>query len=166
MELFTPEVSLIFWMLIPFLVVFFILAKFAWPAILKGVEERNKFIDDSLLMAQQARDQLSKIKEESDALIAEARKEQALIKAEATKNREQIIRDAKEKAGVEAASVLESARKQLLLEKEDAVRDIRRMVAGLSVEISEKVLREKLNTQKSQMEIIDRLLNEVNIPKS
>lgn len=166
MELFTPEVSLIFWMLIPFLVVAFITGKYIWPAILNGVNERNKHIDESLLMAQQARDQLAKIKTDSDALIAEARKEQSNILAEASKAREQIIKDAKDKAGVEASVVLENARKQLLVEKEDAIRDIRRMVAGLSVEISEKVLREKLSTQKSQMEIIDRLLNEVNIPKS
>ena len=163
MELFTPEVGLIFWMLIPFLVVFFILAKFAWPAILKGVETRNKHIDESLLMAQQAKDQLAKVKADSEALIAEARKEQTEILAEAAKMRDQIIRDAKDKAGVEAAAVLENARHQLQLEKEDAIRGVRRMVAGLSVEIAEKVLREKLSAEKAQMQMIDRLLDEVNI---
>lgn len=163
MELFTPEVGLIFWMLIPFLVVFFILAKFAWPAILKGVDARNKFIDESLLMAQQAKDQLAKVKADSEALIAEARKEQTEILAEAAKMRDQIIREAKDKAGLEAAAVLENARRQLQLEKEDAIRDVRRMVASLSVEIAEKVLREKLSAEKAQMQMIDRLLDEVNI---
>ena len=163
MELFTPEVGLIFWMLIPFLVVFFILAKFAWPAILKGVETRNKHIDESLLMAQQAKEQLAKVKADSEALLSEARKEQTEILVEATKMRDQIIRDAKDKAGIEAAAVLENARQQLQLEKEDAIRDVRRMVAGLSVEIAEKVLREKLSAEKAQMQMIDRLLDEVNI---
>ncbi len=166
MELFTPEVGLIFWMLIPFLVVFFILAKFAWPAILKGVETRNKHIDESLLMAQQAKEQLAKVKADSEALLSEARKEQTEILVEATKMRDQIIRDAKDKAGIEAAAVLENARQQLQLEKEDAIRDVRRMVAGLSVEIAEKVLREKLSAEKAQMDMIDRLLDEVNIQKS
>ena len=166
MELFIPEISLIFWMLIPFLVVFFVLAKFAWPAILKGVEERNNFIDESLQSAIRANEQLEKVKIDSEALINEARKEQAKILAEASKTRDAIIQSAKEKANVEASELIEMARKQIEADKEDALHSIRREVAKVSVEIAEKVLRTNLENKKDQMQMIDRLMDEVNIPKS
>ena len=85
MELFTPDVGLIFWMLIPFLTVFFILAKYAWPAILKGVERRNEYIDESLLAAKQARDELASVKADAEVMLDQTRKEQASILAEAAK---------------------------------------------------------------------------------
>lgn len=166
MELFTPEISLIFWMLIPFLIVFFVLAKFAWPAILKGVEERNNFIDESLQSAIKANEQLEKVKVDSEALINEARKEQAKILAEASKTRDEIIQSAKDKANVEASGLIEMARKQIEADKEDALHSIRREVAKVSVEIAEKVLRTNLDNKKDQMQMIDRLMDEVNIPKS
>lgn len=166
MELFTPEISLIFWMLIPFLIVFFVLAKFAWPAILKGVEERNNFIDESLQSAIKANEQLEKVKVDSEALINEARKEQAKILAEASKTRDEIIQSAKDKANVEASGLIEMARKQIEADKEDALHSIRREVAKVSVEIAEKVLRTNLEDKKGQMQMIDRLMDEVNIPKS
>lgn len=166
MELFTPEISLIFWMLIPFLVVFFVLAKFAWPAILKGVEERNNFIDESLQSAIKANEQLEKVKADSEALINETRKEQAKILAEASKTRDAIIQSAKEKANIEASELIEMARKQIEADKEDALHSIRREVAKVSVEIAEKVLRTNLENKNDQMQMIDRLMDEVNIPKS
>lgn len=166
MELFTPEVGLIFWMLIPFLVVFFVLAKYAWPAILKGVEKRNNYIDESLLAAKQAHEELANVKADSEALIGKAQKEQAQILAEATKSRDTIIDGAKKKAEEEAAKIIENAREQIMLEKEDAIRQIRREVALLSVDIAEKVLRGKLDEKNEQMNMIDRLLDEINIPKS
>lgn len=166
MELFTPEISLIFWMLIPFLVVFFVLAKFAWPAILKGVEERNNFIDESLQSAIKANEQLAKVKVESEALLDDARKEQAKILAEAAKTRDTIIQSAKDKANLEASELVEMARKQIQAEKEDALHSIRREVAKISVDIAEKVLRTNLENNKDQMQMIDRLMDEVNIPKS
>lgn len=166
MELFTPEVGLIFWMLIPFLVVFYVLAKFAWPAILKGVEKRNQFIDESLIAARQAREDLARVKADSDAILEQARKDQAVILADAAKSRDKIVEAAKDKAGEEAAKIIESAREQINMEKEDAIRQIRREVALLSVDIAEKVLRVNLDEKKEQMSMIDRLLDEINIPKS
>ncbi|HNX11719.1 MAG TPA: F0F1 ATP synthase subunit B, partial [Paludibacteraceae bacterium] len=88
------------------------------------------------------------------------------ILAEAAKSRDMIVNGAKDKAAEEAAKIMEAAREQIALEKEDAIRQIRREVATLSVEISEKVLREKLDRKNSQMDMIDRLLDEINIPKS
>lgn len=166
MSLLTPDFGLVFWMLLAFGIVVFILAKFGFPVIVKMVEERKAYIDESLLMAQQARDELAKVKAESDKLIADARKEQVSVLAEAAKTRDKMIQDAKEKASAEAANQIEIAKKQIALEKEDAIRSVRREVAKLSVEVAEKVLRANLDTKKDQMQMIDRLLDEINIPKS
>lgn len=166
MELFTPEVGLIFWMLIPFLVVFFVLAKFGFPVIVKMVEDRKQYIDDSLLVAKKAHAELDNIKSESEVIMNNARKEQVRIMSEAAQTRDNLIEEAKSKATIEAQKVLEDARRQILLEKEEAIRDIRRQVAELSVDIAEKVLREKLGKKEEQMDMINRLIDEINISKS
>ncbi len=166
MELFTPEIGLIFWLLIPFLVVFYILAKFAWPAILGGVAKRNQFIDESLLAAKQATEELEKVKENSLKLIDDAKKEQAAIIATAVKSRDEIVDTAKGKANEEANKILEDMRKQIQKEKEDALREIRRDVALLSVDIAEKLIRKELDQDKKQVDMIERLIDEINIPKS
>jgi len=166
MELFTPEVGLLFWMLIPFLVVFFILGKYAWPAIIKGVNERSKFIDDSLESAVKANEQLANIKKEGEEILKAARQEKLQLLSDAAVIRNKLIEEAKQQAQTEAAKVLEAAKIAIAKEKEDAVRDIRRQVAELSVNIAEKVLRGQLEEKPKQMEMINRLLDEVNISKS
>jgi len=166
MSLLTPDLGLLFWMLVAFGIVVFVLVKFGFPIIIKGVEERKNYIDESLLIAKQAREELSKVKADSEAIVDGTRKEQSNILAEAAKSRDMIIGGAKDKANEEAVKIIENAREQIILEKEDAIRYIRREVASLSVEIAEKVLRGKLDKKKEQMDMIDRLLDEVNIPKS
>lgn len=166
MELFTPEVGLLFWMLIPFLVVFFILAKFGFPVIVKMVEERKTYIDESLLVAKQTYEKMAAIKAQGEAIVDEARREQANMLKEASRNRDQIVNEAKEKATIEASKIIEEARKQINAEKEDAIRDIRRQVADLSIDIAEKVIRGQLNKKEDQMVMINRLLDEINISKS
>ena len=153
----------LFWMLLAFGVVVFVLVKFGFPVIIKGVEDRNKYIDESLLAAKQAREELASVKANSENLIDEARKEQSRILAEAAKTRDIIVNGAKDKAAEEASKIMESAREQIALEKEDAIRQIRREVAVLSVDISEKVLRKNLDKKNEQMSMIDRLLNEINM---
>ena len=150
-------------MLLAFGVVVFVLVKFGFPVIIKGVEDRNKYIDESLLAAKQAREELASVKANSENLIDEARKEQSRILAEAAKTRDIIVNGAKDKAAEEASKIMESAREQIALEKEDAIRQIRREVAVLSVDISEKVLRKNLDKKNEQMSMIDRLLNEINM---
>jgi len=166
MELFTPEVGLIFWMLIPFLIVFFILAKFGWPVIIKSVSDRDKYIDESLLIAKQTYEQLAVVKAQGETIVDNARQEQVKIMNDAAQTRDLLIKDAKEKASIEASKLIEEARKQILSEKDAAIRDIRRQVAELSVDIAEKVLRGQLEKKDEQMNMINRLLDEINISKS
>ncbi len=166
MSLLLPESGLLFWMLLSFGIVVFILAKYGFPVIIKMVEERKQYIDESLLVAQKAHDELSNIKQESEAIMNNARKEQVRIMSEAAQTRDQLIAEAKQKALVEAQKLIDEARKQIQTEKDEAIRDIRRQVANLSVDIAEKVLREKLDKKDEQMNMINRLIDEINISKS
>ncbi len=166
MELFKPEIGLIIWMLIPFLVVFGLLAKFAWPSIIKGVEERGKFIDDSIQSAKEANERLAGIKEEGEKILAEARAEQLQILKEAGVMREKVIEEAKNQARSEAEKLLVRAKEDIAKEREDAIRQIRQEVALLSIDIAEKVIREQLDEKEKQVNVINRLLDEINISKS
>ncbi|MCE2615428.1 MAG: F0F1 ATP synthase subunit B [Phocaeicola sp.] len=166
MSLLMPDSGLLFWMLFAFLVVFFILAKFGFPVITKMVNERKSYIDNSLIAAKQANEQLANLKAEGESILAKAHEEQARILNEAAKTREQIVAEAKDQARVEGNKLLEEAKKQIEAEKEDAIRDIRRQVAILSVDIAEKVLRKNLDDEFKQTDMIERLLDEVNISKN
>ena len=153
MGLLTPDPGLLFWMVITFGVVFFILAKYGFPVILKTVEDRKAYIDNSLKAAREANEQLANVKVEGEKILAQAR--------EAAATRDRIIKDAQEKAFAEGNRLMEEMKKQIETEKESAIRDIRRQVAVLSVGIAEKIMRNKLADEKEQAALIDRLLDEM-----
>jgi F-type H+-transporting ATPase subunit b len=166
MSLLLPDSGLLFWMLLSFGIVAFILVKYGFPVIIKMVESRKTYIDESLLVAKQAYEQMAVVKAQGEVIVEDARREQVKIMNDAAQTRDLLIKDAKEKAGLEAVKLIEEARKQILIEKEDAIRDIRRQVAELSVDIAEKVLRGQLEKKDEQMDMINRLLDEINISKS
>ena len=157
----TPDFGLFFWMFVAFLVVFFLLAKFGFPVITGMVQERKNFIDESLRKAHEASERLENIKQEGEAILQEAREKQAQMMKEAAETRDAIVQKAQEKAKGEGARLLSEAKAEIEAEKQNAIRDIRGQVAELSVLIAEKVLREKLDTDAQQMDLIDRLLNKV-----
>ena len=161
MSLLVPDTGLLFWMILSFGVVFFVLAKYGFPIIIKMVEGRKVYIDQSLEVAREANEQLSKLKAEGEALVAAANKEQGRILKEAMEEREKIIYDARKQAEAAAQKELDAAKKQLQIEKDEAIREIRRQVAVLAVDISEKVIRKNLDKEEDQMEMIDRMLDEV-----
>ena len=165
MELLTPDFGTFFWMLVSFIIVLAILAKFGFPALVNMVNERKQYIDDSLKSAREANEKLSHIKEESESILVEARKEQARILKEAMDTRNKIVNEAKDKAKAEGGRLLEEARKQIQKEKDDAIRDIRKQVAELSVEVAEKVLRKQLSSEVEQNGMIERMLDEVSDSK-
>ena len=167
MSLLVPDSGLLFWMLLSFGIVFYVLAKFGFPVITKMVDERKQYIDHSLVIAKEANEQLANIKAEGESILTKANEEQMRILKEAAEARERIVRDAKEQARIEGDKMLAEARRQIQAEKEDAIRDIRRQVAILSVDIAEKVLRKNLDTDKEQMQMIDRMLDELtNVSKN
>lgn len=157
----TPDPGLLFWMLIAFLVVFFVLAKFGFPAIISMVEKRNNFIDESLHKAQEASARLENIKQEGESILQEARDRQAAILKEAAATRDAIVENAQAHAREESARILNEAKAEIESQKQAAISDIRKQVALMSVEVSEKVLRKKLDTDKAQMDYIDMMLDEV-----
>jgi len=161
-----PELGLVFWMLLCFGVVFFILAKYGFPVIIKMVNERKDYIEKSLDAAREANNQLALVKSESEEILTNAKKEQARILAEAAQTRDRIISEAKEQAKAEGRKELEEIRVQIQAEKNEAIKDIRRQVAVLSVDVAEKVLRHELDNKTDQMKMIDRLLDEAMVSKS
>lgn len=161
----TPDLGLLFWMLIAFLVVFGVLAKFGFPAIVNMVDNRKKYIDDSLRKAHEASERLDNIKQECESMLQETREKQAQILKEATATRDIIVEKAQEKAREEGARLLGEAKAEIESEKQAAISDIRRQVAQLSVEIAEKVIRQNLSDDKAQMDLIDRMLDEVSSKK-
>ena len=161
----TPDLGLLFWMLIAFLVVFFVLAKYGFPAIINMVDERKRYIDESLQKAHEASERLENIKQEGEAILQEAREKQAQMLKEAAETRDAIVEKAQEKAREESARLLNDAKVEIEQQKQAAIADIREQVATLSVEITEKVLKQNLKDDKSQMDLIDRMLDDVSSNK-
>ena len=160
MNLLTPDPGLVFWMTISFGIVVFILAKFGFPVIVKMVEERKAYIEDSLVMAEKARTELETVKEEAARIIAQANHEQVRILHETSLAQEQMLNDARAKAREEAEKIIVHARKQIVAEKDESLREMRRMIAGMSLEIVKKVLRTELNTSEKHAEMIYKLIDE------
>lgn len=161
MSLITPDFGLLFWMAIVFLVVLGILWKFGFPVIVNMVNNRKAYIDESLRKAHEANEKLANIKAESEVLLQEAREKQAQILKEATATRDAIVQKAQDKAHEEGNRLLSEAKIEIENQKRAAISDIRKQVATLSVEIAEKILREKLSSDKTQMDLIDRMLDEI-----
>lgn len=166
MSILTPEPGLVFWMSLSFGVVAFILMKYGFPVILQMVNKRKDFIDNSLLAAKQAHEELEKVKENSEAILAKTRLEQTKMLEVAAQTRDRIVEEAKELARTEANKIVADAQKQIENEKESAMRAIRSEIASLSVSVAEKILREKLGTEEEQSKMINRLMDEVIISKS
>ncbi|WP_298452755.1 F0F1 ATP synthase subunit B [uncultured Prevotella sp.] len=163
MSLITPDFGLLFWMTIVFLIVLGILGKYGFKVIVKMVNDRKEYIDTSLQKAHEANEKLANIKVESDALLQEARERQAQILKEAAATRDAIVEKAQDKAHEEGNRLLTEAKVEIENQKQAAVSDIRKQVATLSVEIAEKILREKLSDEKTQMDLIDRMLDEISL---
>ena len=165
MDLLIPNTGLLFWMSLTFFVVLFILWKFGFPAITSMVSERKAYIDESLRKAHEANERLANIQKEGESILQEAREKQAQILKEAAETREAIVEQAQTKAREEGARLLEDARVAIEQEKKAAIADIRKQVATLSVEIAEKILRKNLSDDQAQMELIDRMLDDVSSNK-
>lgn len=163
MELITPSFGLIFWMLLGFGILFFILAKFAWPVIIKSITDREKRIEEQLSEAAKAREEMKNLKSEHEALLAQAKEERDAILAEARKMSEKMYDDAKEKAANEAQLLIEDAKKGIHFEKMKAVTDIKNEIAQMSIEIAEKVLMEELTDKDKQEALVAKWLKDVNI---
>ena len=163
MGLLMPSTGLLFWMTVVFLVVLALLWKFGFPAITKMVEERKNFIDESLRKAHDANQKLANIQQEGESILQEARGKQAMLLKEATSTRDAIVAKAQNQAKEEGARLLNDAKAEIENEKQQAIREIRAQVAELSVKIAEKIIKEKLSSDDKQMDLINKLLDEVSV---
>lgn len=166
MSLLTPETGLLFWMLLSFGTVFFILSKYGFPVIVKMVENRRAYIQKSLDDAKDAKNHMENLMAESNNIIATAREEQIRILREANHVRESIIGSAKQEARELTAKQIEETRKEIIKERDIAIKNIRAQIALLSVDIAEKVIRAELQKTPAQMDMINRFLEETSDLKS
>ena len=147
-------------MVIIFGVVFFVLAKFGFPVITGMVRKRSDHIEESLKKAQEAQEALENLTRESRRMTEEARAEQGRILKEATRTRDQIIAEARQKAQEEADKIVEHAKIQIAAERESAMRDVCRQVSLISVKVAEKIVKKELDSSEEQLALIDRLVEE------
>lgn len=161
MDLLIPSTGLLFWMTIVFLVVLAVLWKWGFPAITKLVKERKDYIDDSLRKAHEANEKLANIQKEGESILQEAREKQAAVLKEATATRDAIIAKAENQAKDRGAQLLNDAKAEIEQEKQQAIREIRGQVAELSVKIAEKIIKQQLATDDKQMELINKILDDV-----
>lgn len=161
MSLFTPDIGLLFWMSLSFGVVFVVLARYGFPVITRMVDERKRYIDESIEAAREANEKLERIKAESETILTKAREEQMAILKEGMETCDRMVAEAREKARTEGVRLIEEARAEIAHEREKAMRDFRREAAELSVAVAEKIIRKQLDAEHQQMELLERLLDEV-----
>ena len=159
----TPALGLLFWNLLAFLIAFFILKKFAWPAIIKGLNDREANIKDSLAMAEKVKTEMAQLKSENEALLAQAREERAAIIREAKEMRDKMISDAKDQAREAAAKIIADAEAGIQQQKMAAITDLKNQVGNLVIEVSEKVLRREMTSKNEQEGFIRQLTGEIKL---
>ena len=161
MELFKPEFGLVFWMFLAFACLYFILAKYAWPFIIKSMDERATLIDKGVAYAQEAKSKLDNAKAEADALVADARKQQADILRDAAKMKTEIIEQAKAEAAVEAKKVTDAAQVSIEQSRKESEHQLRQDVGAYALQIAEQVIRRNMSDDKAQRDLVKKLLTEV-----
>lgn len=163
MKLLTPEFGLLIWTLLAFLIVFFILKKMAWPAIIKGLRDREEGISNSLATAEKVRAEMAQLKNENEALLAKAREERAQLLKEARETKDKIINEAKERAKTEANKIIAETQAAIEVQKMAALTDVKNQVGKMVIEVSEKILRRELGDKTSQEAHIKELVEEVKL---
>ena len=163
MQLLTPALGLIIWTLLAFLIVFFLLKKFAWPAIIGGLAKREKTIADSLATAEKIKLEMAQMKNDNEVILAKAREERAGMLKEAKETKDKMIAEAKDEAKAAASKIITDAQASIHQQKMAALTEIKNQVGNLVIEVSEKVLRKELSNKASQEEYIKLLASEVKL---
>ena len=158
-----PEFGLLIWTLLAFLIVFFILKKFAWPAIIKGLKDRQQSIADSLSTAEKIKAEMAMMKREDEVLLAKAREERAQIMKEAREIKDKIISEAKEQAKIDANKIIMEAQAAINTQKMAALIDVKNQVGKMVIEVSEKVLNRELGNKEAQETFIKELIEDVKL---
>ena len=158
-----PGIGLLFWMTLTFIILLFLLAKFAWKPILNAVNDREVTIIDALNQAKLAKQEMAQLKEDNERILREARAERDGILKEAREMKDKIVNEAKDSAKVEEEKMIAAARQSIQSEKNAAMADIKSQIGTLSVNIAENILREKLNNDGAQNALVENILNKSNL---
>ena len=163
MDLLLPHLVLLVWTILAFLVVLFILKKFAWKPILKGLNDREANIARSIATAEKVRFEMSQLKSENEALLVAAREERGMMLKEAKEIKDRMINDAKEEAKVQASKIISDATASINNQKMAALTDIKNQVGRMVIEVSEKILRKELANKSEQENYIKQLAEEIKL---
>lgn len=163
MELIKPQFGLIFWMAISFLVLIFLLSKFAFPIILKSLKEREDSITNALNSAEKAKKEMAALQADNEKLLVQARAERDSMLKEARDTKDAIVAEAKNKAQAEANKILATTRETINNEKNAAITELKNQVAAMSIEIAEKILRQELSNDEKQKTLMDNLMKDISL---
>jgi len=154
MQLLTPDLGLFVWNLLAFIIVFLILKKFAWPAILKGLKEREQGIADAISTAEKVKAEMAQLQSENETILAKAREERTIILREAKDHSDKMISEAKDKARSEFDRIVADAQLAIQQQKNAALTDVKNQVGALVIEVSEKILKRELSNKTEQEKYI------------
>ena len=163
MDLISPASGLIIWLLLIFLAVLFFLGKFAWKPILNALNERESSIEEALLSAEKAKEEMKQLQASNEQLLAEARKERETMLKEATAAANKIKETAREEGEKERKRMVDDASVEIENQKKAALADVKQQVAALSVQVAEKILREILKGEAAQESYIDKLVSDLGV---
>ena len=163
MDLLLPHLGLIVWTVIAFLVVLFILKKYAWKPILKGLNDREANIAGSIATAEKVKLEMSQLKSENEALLVAAREERGIMLKEAKEIKDRMINDAKDEAKIQASKIITDAHASINNQKMAALTDIKNQVGKMVIEVSEKILRRELDNKSEQENYIKQLAEEIKL---
>ncbi|RZK14636.1 MAG: F0F1 ATP synthase subunit B [Pedobacter sp.] len=163
MDLLVPEIGLLVWNSIAFLLLLFLLAKFAWKPIMKAIHEREQSIDDALNKAELAKQEMARLTSQNQDLMQQARAERDEILKEAKTLKDSILNEAKKQAQVEGSKLIEKAKIEIENQKKVALAEVKDQVSTLSLEIAERVLRTQLDDKNKQEALVANLLKDVEL---
>ncbi|HEX5025274.1 MAG TPA: F0F1 ATP synthase subunit B [Agriterribacter sp.] len=158
-----PDPGLLIWSTLAFLILLFVLGKFAWKPIMKAIDEREKGINDSIATAEKVRAEMAQLKSENETLLVQAREERAQLLKEAKEIKDKMINDAKEQAKTEAAKIMADTQQAIENQKMAAIVDLKNTVGNMVIEVSEKILRRELSNKTEQENYIKQLTNEIKL---
>lgn len=161
MELITPDLGLLFWMTLAFGIVFFILAKFAFPVINNMLKKREEEINNALELAERTHKEMEKLQADNETLLQQAREEREKILVEARQLHDKFINDAKIKANEEKDRIIESAKETIEHEKMAATTEIKNQIADISIKVAEKIIGKTMESDKEQIDYINKILQEI-----
>lgn len=163
MDLLTPKLGLFFWALLIFLILVVLLKKYAWKPIMASIKSREEGIQKSIDEAKQVREEMAKLKSDNEALLAQARAEREAMLKEARTMGEEIVAKARRDADSEYKRTMDKALEEIRAEKMRALTDVKNQVAMLSIEVAEKILRQELQVSKTQEEVANKFVNDLNL---